>query len=739
MAGVQWNMRARQVVLVLVCALSPARGAGQPSYQSLKSLNPPGIAFTLRIPNTHPFREGELIPVEVGFLTPDSGAGRPRQTEYQFAGAILDPVQICGSLQKPCWLMFDMLTFNQMDPMLGLESHLGPFSTDLNLYLPRLGPGRYRAALLVRQLTRVSTGPRSAVYRNADPPQYVVSDTIEFEIVEATLEWVKESIAQSVSILRAVRRPNEEYATRQRAARQLRFLQHPLAWEASLDWLAQDEGELLRGLVETPAPDAVCRLMQSRIASPGQSVSGNYLSRMSYICRRAEIGGPPVGEEALREWQRKSQAFESQLLERSSALLAASLSAKRPEVKADAIEALFQQVQDVADPAWLPAVRMEAVRAFPALQEYRQRQLLGGGWRYLRNSGMIPSLESIVDKQPPNYSSAELWRIALNRLHDLDPEAGRARLLAALRNADPRLDDSSFALLPASVAPPLDSVLQDAMAAAARRNGGGSSAVVMTAVARYATADLLTRLKAVYESRPERCQPELMAYFLRVDPAYAASVFHNHAWDMQTAPPACTLSYFERTAQLFMHPVLEEYMTTYLMHGDVAVKQRAAISLGKWGSKAAEQPLWSALRYFHEYWKERRAELPGFSDSLRFETELRNAVARGRNWLVTEDGLRTIDALCISESCHHETQTDLSAARQPIRLEALVSGDMQFRGAAAQYYGLESLDALQAKLAQFPKGSRFLLSVWGPGKEQTAAQLKQFASPRGLVILEAAQ
>jgi hypothetical protein len=230
-----------------------------------------------------------------------------------------------------------------------------------------------------------------------------------------------------------------------------------------------------------------------------------------------------------------------------------------------------------------------------------------------------------------------------------------------------------------------------------------------------------------------------MAYFLRVDPAYAASVFHSHAWDMQTAPPACTSSYFERTAQLFMHPVLEEYMTTYLMHGDVAVKQRAAISLGKWGSKAAEQPLWGALRYFHEYWKDRRAELPGFSDSLRFETELRNAVARGRNWLVTEDGLRTIEALCISESCHYETQTDLSVAKQPIRLEALVSGDMQFRGGAAQYYGLESLDALQAKLAQFPKGSRFLLRVWGPGKEQTAAQLKQFASPRGLVILEASQ
>jgi hypothetical protein len=300
-------MRARQLVLVLVCALSPARGADQPSfsqtYQSLKALNPQGIAFTLRIPNTRPFHEGELIPIEMEFHRPDAGASQPPQIQYQSAGAILDPIRTCGSLQNPCGLTFDMMTFSKMNPMLGLGSPLRPFSTDLNLYLPPLGPGRYRAALLARQLTRVSTGPRSAVYRDADPPQYVVSDTIEFEIVEAPLEWVKESIAESVSILSAAPRPNEEYATRQRAARQLRFLQHPLAWEASLDWLAQDESELLAGLVEAPAPDAVCRLMQSRIASPGQSVSRYYLSRMSYICRRAELGSPPVGEEALREWQ----------------------------------------------------------------------------------------------------------------------------------------------------------------------------------------------------------------------------------------------------------------------------------------------------------------------------------------------------------------------------------------------------------------------------------------------------
>jgi hypothetical protein len=31
-----------------------------------------------------------------------------------------------------------------------------------------------------------------------------------------------------------------------------------------------------------------------------------------------------------------------------------------------------------------------------------------------------------------------------------------------------------------------------------------------------------------------------MAYFVRVDPAYADRVFHSHPWDMQAEPPPCT-------------------------------------------------------------------------------------------------------------------------------------------------------------------------------------------------------
>lgn len=83
------------------------------------------------------------------------------------------------------------------------------------------------------------------------------------------------------------------------------------------------------------------------------------------------------------------------------------------------------------------------------------------------------------------------------------------------------------------------------------------------------------------------------------------------------------------------------------------------------------------------------------------ETALRNAVARGRSWLAGEPELRMIQSLCLTERCRYETENDLRAWGPPSRLEARDTG--KFSGAAAQYSGLESMEALRAKLAQFPR------------------------------------
>src|SRR3954453_23506067 len=104
----------------------------------------------------------------------------------------------------------------------------------------------------------------------------------------------------------------------------------------------------------------------------------------------------------------------------------------------------------------------------------------------------------------------------------------------------------------------MDDALIEALARA-QRPGGWNVQLAMSAIARYATPKALPRIRAIYESQQDSCQPELLAYFVRVDPAYSERVFRSHAWDMHAMPPPCTVQYFQRTPPLAINRALEEY------------------------------------------------------------------------------------------------------------------------------------------------------------------------------------
>jgi hypothetical protein len=225
-----------------------------------------------------------------------------------------------------------------------------------------------------------------------------------------------------------------------------------------------------------------------------------------------------------------------------------------------------------------------------------------------------------------------------------------------------------------------------------------------------------------------------MAYFVRVEPEYADRVFHSHPWDVHVPAPPCTRKYFERTPQIAMGPVLERYMAAYLMQGDVPLKKLAAQSLGRYGSAAAAGPLWDTFRYFHEYWKGKQAELERNGEGVYLEIELRNAIARGRHWLATESDLRTIESLCISERCVEDTRQDLGAWQRPVRIS--VEGQPgSIRGDLAQYREIQSVEAIEEKMGQFPKGTEFVLIAHGDGADGAAARIREYAAAHGLRVV----
>jgi hypothetical protein len=696
------------LVLLALCAMEAGAQSFETSYTSLAAKNPREGVFTLHLTTAPRFHEGERIPVDLEFRA-------PAQSRYTFAGVLLDPAPGCGDLRSPCYTV-DMHTFSKMDPVLSLGFSKGTVHAELNGYVPRLKPGRYQAALLARRLVQKGSAPLSSTWGYAEPAQYLVSGRIEFTVIPATPAWVRETLAKAVAVLDSPQ-GNERGAFERRmtAARRLRYLQHPLAWEASIEHLGPEPGsnDLLFGLFESPRSAAVCALMQKRVSHPAQYVTSYYLRYLADICLRARPDYDP------KAWNERVRAERAELMDGAARSLAASLRAKQRGVtKGTAIYALLEYTQSLQNdggghpvplPGWLPELRREAVASYFDLPAYLQAGLVGGGyWRYLRGPEMVGLIKTILAAKITDYNAEQNWNQALFRLHDIAPAEARQMLLAELRNPDTRIEEATLDLLPPESVPNMDDALIETLAGA-QRHPAGNARMAMIMIARYASPRVLKRIKAIFESQQNPCQPELMAYFLRTDPEYADAVFHRHPWDMH-GPAPCAFEYFTRTPKLRMHKVLEKYLSAYLMHEDVRLKQAAAEALGRYGSPAAEEPLWAAFRYFHEYWKDRRNEVAPMSANEMLECSLRNAIARARNWLVREPNLRLIESLCITERCLWETQSDLQQTKAPFCAMVYANDPSSFRASLAQYT-LTSLADLKAKLAQYPKGTPYEL-MW---------------------------
>ena len=717
-------------------------------------LNAQSGGVTLRLVNPHVFRQGELIAAELNLPDHPPVQTAPPAEQWQFAGILLDPPADCGTVAKPCF----PADLNGG----GLFSPSDRQALALNSYLPPLPAGRYRAAALARKLVLGNRGPASTSYVYTDPPQYAVSDEVEIDIVPATADWVRQTIAASVATLNVPQpRDNAGYQAQQDAARQLASLNDPAAWTASLDLLPNAENVLLAGLARGRPPSRICELMQSHVSAPTQSVSSSYLYRLTEICARANLPpAPPAPSSALVggfsttpppaaapvvplnpelfAWSEKWRAYTQDLMNKATAALAGSLANKQPRAKWDAFSTLLQHINQVRanrppepDPAWIPMLTSEFVREFATVEVPRQQYLLDMYASTIDSPELAPLLESVLDHwKPGDYYEAA--HSAFRALHRVDPTRARARALAELVKDKTWLDVASLEMVPASAVPPMDDALIESLMRA-QRPGGWNPQLIMAAIALYETPEALPKIRAIYESQQDPCQPELVAYFVRVDPAYSERVFRSHAWDMHTPPPRCTVQYFNRTPPLAMNPALEQYLAAYLMHGDVYIKSTAAEVLARYGTASALARLWETFRYFHDYWKGKGEDLAQNGQGVGLEVDLRNAIARGRGWLATETDLRLIESLCTSGRCIQETRQDLENLKPPLRIE-IMAQPLGMSARIAQYYGLENVAAMELKLAQFPRGTRFTLYAPGGPPAKTADEIRRFATEKGLVV-----
>lgn len=541
---------------------------------------------------------------------------------------------------------------------------------DLNEWVRFDRPGEYRIRVLSRRVS-------SKLARGASPTGAVElrSNAVEVTIVPANPEWQTAELRRAIEVLETVLPgpDSKTFERRRSAARTMRFLDTPAAVRQCVRWFRgaemQLDYEFRFCLLGTTHRKLAAEAMERGLHDPSQPVSTSLVETLAQLRTWLELGAPgayPKAEPAQARWredQKRRYEHEMKTLAALTGQLAAATERKEGAAKAVSLRTLTDLLmaakRDISE-----KLKDDLAASFAEMPWMLQSEMLGYRWEAVRTAAMAPALRRIIDDPPEGRR--DLRDLALRRLYDFDPAEGRRLILAEIERAEPRLGFEVLAMLPEKTLPSLESTIM--------RNVERTRTWIGRAlIARYGSKAILPRVKALYEtidkemrSRPAdawrqtspvrslaapACEPALIAYFLRVDPAYGEAKLRKAVAERWAEVSNCYMMIIPQTARLYGGPQWEKVAMEALEDPVVGVKMYAAKALGEHGSGAAKGPLFRTFEYWHEWWKDRPNELN--AENLNFERELVRALAAGKGWKLDKSEFARLEGLCLTQECRN--------------------------------------------------------------------------------------
>jgi hypothetical protein len=739
------------LVTVPPSAVGAAQAADQPVTSSQRSVP---VTLTIRFADGRSqFRPGETIPLELEFdshvpkrfvvdgatydrsgrltideflVEPDEGVSDPLLDYFAFGGFIGGGIRTFGVLgEKPFTV--------------GL---------DLNEWFRFEKAGVYNLSMRSRRVSDDATGP-SAI-ESVVP---VESNTVSFEILPRAPEWEAAEFTAALEILNS----KTSDLDRRKACRTLRFLGTDLAvdqlikhydderWGCGFDYAA--------GLFNALDRERTVRQLTAGLRAIDQPVSEYYvhtLSLLSVYVQHPELRPVQTAGTRGRRIPSRESGLLQDLVQAAKAAYTEGLDAALPEKTARARAMILSwrlestkrtsSIPSTSQTASRDRLREQLAATFVALSAERQTNLLEYQWRSLAGPAMIPVLRALVEASA--VASPPLSDLALRRLYELAPAEGRVRILREIRNPARGASLKTLGMLPDRELRELDEVLA---ANVETSQGLDPLSIRAELLHRYASpavsARVLLRVDDLLPRLACRPQAALLAYFVRADPDLGQVQLDRAL--ASRGLTGCYTSVLRRVATLHMAPAVEAAAIAHLGDPDPQVVNNAADTLGRYGSRAAEQALRAHFERWHHAW-EGRAEALRYShaqprpDSMQrmVESTFLQALGRGQAWLAGEGDLRKLRSVCVTDSCR--TQSDeMIAAAADTRINIVQVDNPDNALVLLAQYQLMSISALEGKLAQYPKGTSFTLEVGSldPATARTVVSgLMKFAEAQGITI-----
>lgn len=691
------------------------------------------------------FHIGETIPLRLAFSSGVKDRYQVNRAQYDRSGRME-------------YEHFDLTPANgAVDP---LEGRLGgggggltgfsflspePWTIDLKLneWVRFTRPGIYR---LVVKSNRVAVKDSSSPMGAS--PITVTSNEVMLRIIPATRAWQGVTLSRAVATLdQAVPSKPEERDTyirsRREALETLRFLgTADAASELAKRLRGEDRGGLdyvcMLGLISSPDVHAVKSALEKELADPDHPISDIFLSTL----RRVNSERPD------QDWR--------ETLRNSVEELVAVLPAKRGKALTVSLGTALNEAWNSGEVPKQVIDRLVAqiIPIFEQLPLDAQTSLLTDRWEKIEGPKMLPVLRRIAEsyrdypemREVNAYQSRQITASALQHWYELDPGGARPAIIREITRPRPRYDARVLGMLPDKTLPEVEFPLAEHLTASGDFEGLSN---IASLIARYATDTILSQVTAKLDPSLGKwgcaIQDALLAYVLRVDPAAARARIEEAVAARGKDFSGCNHGLFQGISEIHYDPVLEDIGIRSLDDPDPQVAQTAATMLGKYGSAAAKPALLQRFKQWSAEWAGQEEDLNlTFAEhsgdriyQLGLGQSLAQALATGKSWLADAGTLERLSQLTKVRGVRDQLNGYLKIwQNQPLVISVSENPPSGFELRVAQYE-FHSMDDLEAKLSQFPAGTKFVIAsspTPRPEENYALAELRNFLSAHGMVV-----
>jgi hypothetical protein len=597
-----------------------------------------------------------------------------------------------------------------------LSSKPVTFAVDLNEHIRFDELGTYT---VIATSHRVGTASTPGGFPR-EPYLTLTSNPIELHIIPATPEWQKEKLRSINAALAVPQKLNQQSPERAAAIADLRYLASPTAIEELAANLRDDRFDMISpcgfGLTGLPGSmrNAALQAMDHQIDDPHFPVSDWFLHIMTGL-----EASPHESPEQLQanEPARRKTAWQSVL---------SGLPHKEGPARAVTAKTLLDAApRGLANgDAQLASILASSFMDLPPDDQLRELQY---NWDLLRTQPMLPTLQALL-KSPPakpivnggNFSSPrELHAIVLQRWLELDPEGAQRALLAQLGTEDPVLTETAIASLPGETLPQFEHLWAHAFLSS---NSYEQQKVLAALLVRFGTGSAIPQIKADIDANMEgmACltQAAALAYIVKFDPDGARGLLHRGLTPPHPEKTGCHQSLFQEVSAYVHTPILNELALETIDNPDPNMAYDAAMYLIAFATEAAKKPLLDRYLQWSEVWagKAEQLDSPGSDAGYREQNlgqALAEAVISNQGWLADPALVAEVLRRCVGKQMCDQVQQKAAQAISSIHNVSVYRSLFDEHYAIAQY-STKSMDLFEAKIAQFPKGTKFILTPMSP-------------------------